>query len=145
MRYIAIIAAWKSASLAWIQHNQSINQSIFPIPSVIRHLVVTLRCTRIRSAVTVFWAPQQLGATELRTMEKRCGVSREQGEAWLFLVDVSWPRRCTAGTFPAIGSSVRYPAEYLESKPPLRPIYGGKWNTTVFRCRQRRPSGRPSE
>jgi hypothetical protein len=97
-----------------------------------------LAATRMQSAVTAFWAPQQLGTAELRRMEKRCGVSRGQGEAWLFLGEVSRPRRCTAPTFPAIGSSILYPAEYLESKPPLRPIYGGKWNTTVLRCRQRR-------
>jgi len=39
---------------------------------------------------------------------------------------------------PTLGSSILYPAEYVESKPPLCPIYGGKWNTTVLRCGQRR-------
>jgi hypothetical protein len=37
---------------------------------------------------------------------------------------------------PAVGRSILFPAEYLESKPPLLSIDGVKWNTTVLRCRQ---------
>jgi len=110
MRYIVMIAAWKPASLAWIQHNQSINLS---------NSLSNTTPNGYRAA-TGMRPPLPCVLSTTATSDYGNAYNGEK---------VPYQQRARRGMAPA---------EYLESTPPLRPIYGRKWNTTVLPCRQRR-------
>lgn len=132
MRYIAIIAAWKSASLAWIQHSQSINLSN-SLSNMTRHGY--LAATGMRSAVTVC-SEHHSNMGPRNCVEWRKGAVPAEGKA---RHDSSWGKFLGHDVaLPALSRQLAAPYFVLRSKPPLRPIYGGKWNTTVLCCRQRR-------